>query len=42
MANKNNGLDPVYSYDGVHLTDQGYAFIEPMVEQALRDLAIGL
>lgn len=42
MANKKNGLDPVYSYDGVHLTDQGYAFIEPMVEQALRDLGIGL
>ena len=38
LANKNNGLDAVYSYDGVHLTKAGYAFIEPLLEQALAKL----
>ena len=41
LANKKNGLDAVYSYDGVHLTKAGYAFIEPMLEQALTKIGLG-
>lgn len=34
----NNGMVKKYSPDGVHLSLEGYQFIEPMVEKAIKDL----
>ncbi|MFQ3340482.1 MAG: lysophospholipase L1-like esterase [Flavobacteriaceae bacterium] len=31
----NNGIIPAYTYDGVHLTKEGYELLEPMLEQAI-------
>ena len=34
----NNGMVNKYSPDGVHLSLEGYQFIEPMVEKAIKDV----
>lgn len=36
LDNGENGIDEEFSYDGVHLTLEGYKVLEPMVEQALK------
>lgn len=34
----NNGMQPPYTYDGVHLTLEGYKHIEPLLEAALGEV----
>ena len=36
LDNGNNGIDKEFSYDGVHLTLEGYKVLEPLVENALK------
>lgn len=36
LNNGENGIDKEFSYDGVHLTLEGYKLLEPMVEQAIK------
>ncbi len=36
MDDGKNGLREELTYDGVHLTEKGYQFIEPMVEMAIK------
>lgn len=36
LDNGNNGIDEEFSYDGVHLTLEGYKVLEPLVENALK------
>ena len=36
LNNGRNGIDKKYSYDGVHLTLEGYEILEPLLEKALK------
>lgn len=36
LDNGNNGINKEFSYDGVHLTLEGYKVLEPLVENALK------
>ena len=36
LNNGQNGIDKKYSYDGVHLTLEGYEILEPLLEKALK------
>lgn len=36
LDNGNNGINKEFSYDGVHLTIEGYKVLEPLVENALK------
>jgi lysophospholipase L1-like esterase len=36
LNNGKNGIDKQYSYDGVHLTLEGYQVLEPLLEEALK------
>ena len=36
LDNGNNGIDKEFSYDGVHLTLEGYKVLEPLLENALK------
>ena len=36
LNNGKNGIDEQYSYDGVHLTLEGYQVLEPLLEEALK------
>ena len=36
LNNGSNGIDKKYSYDGVHLTLDGYKILEPMLENAIK------
>ena len=36
LDNGKNGIDKEFSYDGVHLTLEGYKVLEPLVENALK------
>lgn len=36
LNNGKNGIDKKYSYDGVHLTLEGYQVLEPLLEEALK------
>ena len=36
LNNGSNGIDKKYSYDGVHLTLDGYKVLEPILENALK------
>jgi lysophospholipase L1-like esterase len=34
----NNGMIPAYTNDGVHLTQEGYQVMEPMIEKAIKSV----
>lgn len=36
LNNGQNGIDKKYSYDGVHLTLEGYEILEPLLEKAIK------
>jgi lysophospholipase L1-like esterase len=38
LNNGSNGIDKKYSYDGVHLTLEGYKVLEPILEKALKEV----
>ena len=38
LSNGRNGMDEIYSDDGVHLTIEGYKVLEPMIENAIEEL----
>ncbi|MBT7656230.1 MAG: acylhydrolase [Flavobacteriales bacterium] len=38
LTNSCNGMDGLHSYDGVHLNEMGYKVIEPLVEQAIKEV----
>mgnify|MGYP001231905007 CR=1 FL=1 len=39
LDNGNNGINKKYSYDGVHLTLEGYKLLEPLVEKAIKKVS---
>ena len=40
MADSRNGLPSVYTTDEVHLTKEGYAVMEDLVEKAIAKVAV--
>ena len=38
LSNDRNGMDEIYSDDGVHLTIEGYKVLEPMIENAIEEV----